>query len=290
MDAQAFVTGLALRQQLTPAAAASLACCRARRAHPRRRRLRHAPSVRAELRPAASEPAVVAEEQHGSLEARLDPVAARVRAELAAEGINLDELLNAGKVVNLSRKLDGLRAEFAAMVEIGVPVEDGGRVALVEKMDKLRGQIVVEKRQVMQAWLKRLFLVQAGVFAVAGGVLSMNAVPGVDVPLVGQALGFWSVWLFTIPALRARKGTSKAEKSALNVSFLGTPLLNVALPFATKNCGVIWAADVMFLIGAYLWYIGHAVEADGGGEDAAPEKEQNRIKGMLKYLDWGSFK
>lgn len=228
----------------------------------------------------------------GTLEERLDPVAARVRAELAADGINLDELLNAGKVVNLSRKLDGMDAELAAMDETGKPADDSARVELVVKMEAIREKLKTEKRQVMQGWLKQLFLVQAGVFVVIGGVLSTNSVPGVEVPLVGQALGFWMTWLFTIPALRARKGTSKAEKSALNAAFLGSPFLNVAMPFATKNTGIIWAADVVFLVAAYLWYVGQAVDADSekGENEGAPMKEQNRITGLLKYLDWGSFK
>jgi hypothetical protein len=226
-----------------------------------------------------------------SLEARVDPVAARVRAELAADGVNLDELLNAGKVVNLTRKLDQLSSEFDAMQAADVAGSDAARVAIVDKMDAIRKTLGTEKRQVMQSWLKRLFLVQAGLFVVIGGLLSTNAVPGVEVPLVGRALGFWSTWLFTIPALRARKGMRKAEKSALNVAFLGTPLVNVALPLATKNCGVIWAADIAFLVGAYAWYVGRAVDAGGEGGGKAPsEKEQNRVKGFLKYLDWGSFK
>jgi hypothetical protein len=57
-----------------------------------------------------------------------------------------------------------------------------------------------------------------------------------------RALGFWTIWLFTIPSLRAVKplgypsvGMSAAvEKKALNLAFVLTPLLTLALPFATK--------------------------------------------------------
>jgi hypothetical protein len=226
-----------------------------------------------------------------TLEERLDPVAARVRAELAADGISLDELLNAGKVVNLTRKLDALALEIENANGDADP-------ELLSKVEILKQKLAVEKRQVMQGWLKKLFLLQAVVFLAVGGLLANDAVPFVDeVPLVGQALGFWSTWLFTIPALRARKGTSGNEKSALNVAFIATPLLNVAMPFLTKNCGVIWAADVAVLAGAYLYYgallktsIPTGESDDDEDRDGKPLKEQNRIKGMLKYLDWGAWR
>lgn len=216
-----------------------------------------------------------------------DPVTTRVREELAAEGVDFNELLNAGKVVSLTRKVDALTYDIARAREGS---DEYG--VMQGKLAKLEGELVSEKRQVMQTWLKRLFLVQAFVFIAVGGLLSNDAVPGVaSVPLVGQALGFWMTWLFTIPALRARKGTSKAEKSALNVAFLLTPFINVGLPTITKNCGAIWAADVAFLAACYAWYAA-AARADGsdGGNDGDVEREQGRIKGILKYLDWGSWR
>jgi hypothetical protein len=227
-----------------------------------------------------------------TLEERLDPVAARVRAELAADGINLDELLNAGNVVNLSRKLDALSIELEA-------AGAGAGQELLAKVDAIEKKLAVEKRQVMQGWLKKLFLGQALAFIVAGGLLSNNVVPFVDnVPLVGQALGFWSTWLFTIPALRARKGTSKAEKSALNIAFIATPLLNVAMPFATKNCGAIWAADVGLLAVVYVYFgaLFTATSSSANDDDddndstGTPLKEKSRIAGALKYLDWGAWR
>lgn len=216
-----------------------------------------------------------------------DPIARRVRDELAADGINLDELLNAGKVVNLTRKLDMLTAESEKLAAGSSELQDAK-----QKMSKLESDLVREKRQVMQNWLKQLFLLQAIIFIGIGGVLANDVVPGVDsVPLVGRALGFWTTWLFTIPALRARKGTSKTEKSALNVAFLATPLLNVALPALTKNCGIIWAADVALLGACYAFYgITAKQGADGDEEGNRPVKEQGKVKGILKYLDWGSWR
>lgn len=189
-----------------------------------------------------------------------DPVPARVRASLAENGVDLDTLLNPTKVISLTRKLDALTSSNA-------PEED---------LAPVRAALVVESRQVMQGWLKRLFLFQAVFFGALGGAAATDVLG--DTPLVLRALGFWSVWLFTIPALRARKGTPTAEKSALNAAFLATPLLNVALPALTKNTGVIWGADVALLAAAYAWY------AAGG------KGEVGRIKGLLRYLDWGSFK
>lgn len=42
----------------------------------------------------------------------------------------------------------------------------------------------------------------------------------------GALRRMWSLWIFTVPSLRARD-CSKPEKDALNLLFLGIPLLNV---------------------------------------------------------------
>lgn len=216
-----------------------------------------------------------------------DPVTRQVRDELAVDGINLDELLNAAKVVSLTRQLEKLTLECEQMSPNSRELQEAKR-----KMAKVENDLVREKRQVMQTWLKQLFLLQAFLFIGIGGVLANDVVPGVEsVPLVGRALGFWATWLFTIPSLRARKGTSKAEKSALNVAFLATPLLNVALPALTRNCGVIWAADIALLGACYAFYgIKAGQSAQAEDETSGLEKEQGRVKGILKYLDWGSWR
>lgn len=214
-----------------------------------------------------------------------DPVAQRVRQQLATEGINLDELFNSAKVIGLTRKLDKLTSESQRL-----SAQSQQREQLSEKISNIEADLVREKRLVMRTWLKKLFLAQAYLFIALGGVLSNNFVPEqFSVPLVGRALGFWLVWLFTIPALRARKGISKTEKSALNVSFLSMPLMNVALPALTRNTGVIWAADVVLLAACYLYYgikTANQAEEDGNFD----VKEEGRVKGILKYLDWGSWR
>lgn len=214
-----------------------------------------------------------------------DALTERVRNELAAEGIDFNNLLNASKVVSLTVKLDRLEAQTAELA-----VDSDERKAIEANMAEVEKMLAKEKRQVMQTWLKRLFLAQAIVFIAIGGVLSNNLLPGnFEVPLVGQALGFWMTWLFTIPALRARKGTSKAEKSALNVAFLATPLVNVALPTVTKNCGQIWAADVVILVGCYLYY-GLVTPMQNKPDGNEIEKETGKVTGLLKFLDWGSWR
>ena len=55
--------------------------------------------------------------------------------------------------------------------------------------------------------------------------------PHVDLSI--QVLGFWFVWLFTVPSLRARK-PGASEKVALDIAFLATPVVSFAMPFITK--------------------------------------------------------
>ena len=62
----------------------------------------------------------------------------------------------------------------------------------------------------------------------------------------------WSIWMFTVPSLRAKECLPK-EKDALNLLFLLVPLINVALPFAVKSFPVIFCADVAALAGVYAW-------------------------------------
>lgn len=62
----------------------------------------------------------------------------------------------------------------------------------------------------------------------------------------------WSVWMFTVPSLRARECGPK-EKDALNLLFLVLPLANVAIPFAIKSFAVVFAADVALLAGVLAW-------------------------------------
>lgn len=209
-----------------------------------------------------------------------DPITARVRAELDANGVELEQLLNPSLVIKLERKLDEARTALAT--------GDGDAAAHERNITRWTAQVIKEKRQVMQLWLKRVFLGQAALSAVVSGLLATGTCPGWGdggVPLVGRVLGFWLLWLFTVPALRARK-PSKAEKSAWNVAFVGMPLLNVAAPFVSRDPALIWGADVAFLVALYAWY----VVLPGGGEGGSKDTEEVKIRGWLRWLDWGSWK
>lgn len=84
----------------------------------------------------------------------------------------------------------------------------------------------------------------------AGGLLSFNLLYPTDGPDIPRLLGMWSIWMFTIPSLRARECTPK-EKDALNILFIAVPLMNVALPFVWKSFPFIFTADVVALAGIY---------------------------------------
>ena len=85
-----------------------------------------------------------------------------------------------------------------------------------------------------------------------GGLLSFNLLFPTDEPSIPRLMGMWSIWMFTVPSLRAKECMPK-EKDALNLLFLLIPLINVALPFAIKSFPVIFAADVAALFGVYAW-------------------------------------
>lgn len=71
-----------------------------------------------------------------------------------------------------------------------------------------------------------------------------------------------------------------AEKKALNLAFVTTPLATILLPFATKQPSLIFSANIGILALCYAFYANRPDD-----DDAAKEVE---IKGILKYLDYGS--
>ena len=70
----------------------------------------------------------------------------------------------------------------------------------------------------------------------------------------------WSLWMWTVPSLRARECGDR-EKDVLNLLFLAMPLLNVALPFVWKSPAFIFTADCVLI----------AVRA-GRGSSSAPRQ------------------
>lgn len=65
----------------------------------------------------------------------------------------------------------------------------------------------------------------------------------------------WSLWIFTVPSLRARD-CSNAEKDALNLLFIAIPVINVTLPFVWKSFPFVYTADVAALAAVYYWKLG----------------------------------
>ena len=62
----------------------------------------------------------------------------------------------------------------------------------------------------------------------------------------------WSIWMFTIPSLRARECDAQ-EKDALNLLFLLVPFINVVLPFVWKSFPFIYSADCAALAAVFFW-------------------------------------
>ena len=97
-----------------------------------------------------------------------------------------------------------------------------------------------------------MFGVQAWLSLAVGALLSFNLVYPSDDPSIARLLGMWSVWMFTVPALRARECGPK-EKDALNLLFLLLPVANVGIPFIIKSFPVVFSADVALLFGVLAW-------------------------------------
>jgi hypothetical protein len=118
----------------------------------------------------------------------------RLNAEILAEsGVELDQLINPSKVVNLERDLVSLRKEILLMT-------NSEEIQQTQKViDKKTATLTVERRGVMRGWLKNLFVGQS-VLAGAGSLALVYQWVPTELPI--QVLGFWMWWLFIIPSLR----------------------------------------------------------------------------------------
>ena len=97
-----------------------------------------------------------------------------------------------------------------------------------------------------------IFGVQAWLSVAVGGLLSFNLIFPSDEPSIARLIGMWSIWMFTVPALRARE-CSPAEKDALNLLFLLIPLANVGIPVFARSFPLVFSADVFLLFGVLAW-------------------------------------
>ena len=74
------------------------------------------------------------------------------------------------------------------------------------------------------------------------------------------------------------------EKKALDIAFLGTPLISLLAPVATKDTGVIWALNLMVVAASY----GYAFVLDNDDDDDDDAKTPGWLKFICKSLDFGS--
>lgn len=127
----------------------------------------------------------------------------RIKEEVfAAEGVDLDELINPSKVINLERDILNLKKEILNLSSSSLKDNEEERRNLLEKIEKKRSTLIVEKRAVMRGWLKNLFVIQSIIAVGISLAMVYDAIPGVSLPLSIKVLGFWMWWLFIVPSLR----------------------------------------------------------------------------------------
>ena len=200
----------------------------------------------------------------------------RVDAEVfELTGVGLADLLNPSKVVNYEREVILLNQQISECEDAGA------RSELEARLDKVAKQLYSEKRTVFAGWLKNVFVGQALIACILGGLSAFDLWPWFTIDLSLRALGFWSFWLFIIPSLRARRPRGW-EKVSLDIAFLGSPIITIGAPFLTKDPGAIWAANLVLLAGCYGYGF-----AFGRGDDAV-ELTSGKFSGALNALDFGS--
>jgi hypothetical protein len=239
-----------------------------------------------------------------------DPFVQQINAGIQADfGVGLDDLLNPAKVVNLERDLYRFRSDLASMtgntdMEVAglttAEIDGGGggedADAMREKIKKKETDLAVERRSVFQGWLKNIFLGQAVISLALSYVMATNPSSlfggfgwfytyNMDISI--QVLGYWWWWLFVVPSLRSRRPKG-AEKKALDIAFLGTPLISILAPIATKDTGLIWAANFAVVAGAYAFAV--AFNDKDGDADGADADQPAWLKFVYKSLDFGSGK
>lgn len=240
-----------------------------------------------------------------------DPFVMRINEQIRADvGVDLEELLNPAKVVNLERDLFNLRSELAYVtgkgsVDVtGMTTEEcdgggGGEEAneIRKSIDKKEKSLLIERRAVFRGWLKNVFLGQAVLSLALSWVMVSNPASlfggfdwyqtnNLDISI--RVLGFWWWWLFIIPSLRSRRPKG-GEKKALDIAFLGTPLISLVAPALTKDTEAIWAANLAVTVAAYAY--GFLIYNEDEGDDIDGEGSGGGpawLKFIYKSLDFGA--
>lgn len=213
-------------------------------------------------------------------------------------------------MVNLERDLYNLRNELAKLTgvnlqqnpstELTTSLCDGGgggeaADAVRNKIAKKEKDLFIERKSVFRSWLKNIFLGQAVLSTALSYVMATNPdalfgnfdwyrnISNMDTSI--SVLGFWWWWLFIVPSLRSRRPTGN-EKRALDIAFLGTPLISLLSPVVTKDTGLIWMANFMVVAGSYGYaFLGSSGDDDDDGDD---DKRPGWLKFIYKSLDFGS--
>lgn len=226
---------------------------------------------------------VISEQDNELTEAEDNMLIQRLNEEIFADvGVELEQLINPSKVVNLERDLIKLERQKLLLTN-QAEIEK-----INEQIEKKKSVSAVERRLVMRGWLKNLFVGQSVLSAVISLGMVYNSIPGYDAPLPIQVLGFWMWWLFIVPSLRARK-PSNEEKSVLNIAFLVTPVVSFALPTITRDCPTIWWANALAVAGcyAYAFLLKPDAEAEGSDGSEGPALP-SFLAQAYKALDYGS--
>jgi len=246
-----------------------------------------------------------------------DPFVKAIDESIRGEmGVGLDELLNPAKVVNLERDLYNLRNELATLTGATLPQNSNNALspltttqcdaggggeeadAIRTKLTKKENDLALERRSVFRGWLKNIFLGQALLSMALSYVMATNPdllfgsfawysrIDNMDTSIT--VLGFWWWWLFIVPSLRSRR-PSGLEKKALDIAFLGTPLISLVSPVVTKDTELIWFANLAVVAGAYgfAYLVGDEDGGDGGDGGGENKQQPAWLKFIYKSLDFG---
>ena len=75
------------------------------------------------------------------------------------------------------------------------------------------------------------------------------------------------------------------EKRALDLAFLGTPLISIIAPVVTKDTGAIWFANLSVVVLSYAFAY---FEAMKGYDELSDIKQPEWVAFIYKSLDFGS--
>lgn len=98
-----------------------------------------------------------------------------------------------------------------------------------------------------------------------------------------------------VAIIRARKPVEQ-EKTALNIAFLATPIVSLAMPVFTKDIPVIWWGNAVVTFLCYLYAFARPANDDTTGgqseDDEEGEAKTSSFRRLLikaaKALDYGS--